>query len=165
MHAARMAGQFDTMVGCFSPVRLENEAETALFQATFFASRKDFSADQAKQLDEFLKTHGLSGLADVKIPKDADLKVPKNAYVKTLVTGLLARIKDRSALVADHLKRMAAYRAERGGAPFPAPTLNEVKIAANRAEGQAVTGEGTNRAGRTVYFEFIDGSWRSTLKR
>ena len=152
MHAARLAGQFDTAVACSSPIRLENEAEAILFQFNFLASRDGILADKVKEADEFLKTHGFNGIADVKTPKDADVKV--------FVKGLLGQVKDRAAFVAGNMKRQAAYMASQGKAPFPALSLEDVEINGDRAEGKEMVGEGYCRA----YFEFIDGSWRCSLK-
>ncbi len=153
LHAARMAGQFDTVVACYSPVRLENEAETVLFQVNFVASRGGIPADKVKELDEFLKTHGFKGIADLKTPKDADAKV--------FVKGLLGQVKDRAAFVADHMKRQAVDRTSKGKAPYPAPTLKDVKVNGNRAEGTRVLDNGQSQ----TYFEFIDGSWRCSLQQ
>ena len=152
MHAARVEGQFDTMVACYSPVRLENEAESILHMVCFIAGRDGIPADKVKQVDAFLKTHGLAGgLADVKVPEGGD--------IKTVVKGLMPKVDDKASLVADHKKRMAADRAARGKSPFPVPTLEKVKINGDRAEGQ------TSSGGMIVFFDFIDGSWRSSLRR
>ena len=153
MFAARIAGQFDTAVECYSPVRLDNEAETIVNMMCWVISNDKVPADKVEQLEEFVKAQGFKGLSDLKAPKDVD--------PVTHAKGLYGRVKDKKALVAGWRKRQAANRASKGRPAPVAPTLKDVKIEGDRAQGSLVRG---NDFGMAVYFEFIDGSWRSTIR-
>ena len=152
MFAANIAGQYDTEVACYSPARLDNEAETIVNMMCWVISKDRVPADKVEQLEEFVKAQGFGGLSDLKAPKDVD--------PVTFAKGLHGRVKDKKALVAGWRKRQAADRASKGIPAPVAPTLKDVKIEGDRAQGTLV---GSNSE-MAVYFEFIDGSWRSTIR-
>jgi hypothetical protein len=150
MWAARTAGQFDKQVACYSPICLENEAVTIIFQVNRDASGDGTPADKINQLNEFIKAHGFNDITDLKTPKDADNRL--------FVRGLLGQVKDKAAFVAGHMKLQAAQRPLKGKPPAPAPTLKDVKVTA-----RGTVDHGQNFTGQT-YFEFIDGSRQCSLK-
>jgi hypothetical protein len=152
MYAANIAGQFDTEVECYSPARLDNEADTIVNMMCWVISKDKVPADKVEQLEEFVKAQGFKGLSDLKAPKDVD--------PVTFAKGLHGRVKDKKALVAGWRKRQAADMKSKGRPAPIAPTLKDVKIEGDRAQG-AVVGSNSEMA---AYFEFIDGSWRSTLR-
>ena len=151
--AAAAAGDYKTVIECGNPAGYDKSVHSILFIVCYAAGQEKLPPDRAKQLEEFLKTHGFNGLDDLKSPSGS----PNEEFV----AGLTAKIKDKKAFLIDHFTRDAAYRAKQGRAKRTAPTLEEVKITGDKAEGLAVhMKDGKLDYKRTVRFQLVDGSWR-----
>ncbi len=148
---ASRAGDHETFVGCLSPKGLEAYSTFILWLVSMGAGKDDLPADKAEQLDAFVKAHGFSARNELRPPEGADMKA--------FVASLAAKVKDKRALVVDHLRRQAEHRASKPRKIKPAPVLAELKIDGTKATGREVVTDESGKSSGPVKFDFTDGSW------